>query len=65
MGYNPHEFGLYSLRAGGAMAAANNGVPGRLLRDMVAGSLMVPKMVMLRVQQNIGWTVCVIFVIII
>ena len=27
LGYNPDNFGLHSLRAGGATAAANNGVP--------------------------------------
>ena len=32
LGYNPDEFGLLSLRAGGAMAAANNGVPGHLFK---------------------------------
>ena len=32
LGYNPDEFGLHSLRAGGATAAANNGVPDRLLK---------------------------------
>ena len=26
LGYNPDDFGLHSLRAGGATAAANNGV---------------------------------------
>ena len=29
LGYNPDEFGLHSLRAGGATAAANAGVPDR------------------------------------
>ena len=32
LGYNPDIFGLHSLRAGGATAAANNGVPDRLFK---------------------------------
>ena len=32
LGYNPLEFGLHSLRAGGATAAANNGVSDRLFK---------------------------------
>ena len=32
LGYNPDEFGLHSLRAGGATAAANSGVPDRLFK---------------------------------
>ena len=32
LGYDPDEFGLHSLRAGGATAAANNGVPDRLFK---------------------------------
>ena len=30
--YDPDRFGLHSLRAGGATAAANNGVPDRLFK---------------------------------
>ena len=30
--YDPDNFGLHSLRAGGAIAAANNGVPDRLFK---------------------------------
>ena len=32
LGYDPDKFGLHSLRAGGATAAANNGVPDRLFK---------------------------------
>ena len=32
LGYNPDEFDLHSLRAGGATAAANSGVPDRLFK---------------------------------
>ena len=32
LGYQPDEFGLHSLRAGGASAAANAGVPDRLFK---------------------------------
>ena len=32
LGYQPEEFGLHSLRAGGASAAANAGVPDRLFK---------------------------------
>ena len=32
LGYNPDEFGLHSLRAGGAIAAANSGVPDHLFK---------------------------------
>ena len=32
LGYNPTEFGLHSLRAGGATTAANAGVPDRLFK---------------------------------
>ena len=32
LGYQPDEFGLHSLRAGGASAAANAGVPNRLFK---------------------------------
>ena len=32
LGYNPNEFGVHSLRAGGATKAANAGVPDRLFK---------------------------------
>lgn len=32
LNYDPDKFGLHSLRAGGATAAANNGVPDRLFK---------------------------------
>ena len=32
LGYNPKQYGLHSLRAGGASAAANAGVPDRLFK---------------------------------
>ena len=32
LGYDPKQFGLHSLRAGGATAAANAGVPDRLFK---------------------------------
>ena len=32
LGYNPDEFGVHSLQAGGAMKAANAGVPDRLFK---------------------------------
>ena len=32
LGYNPDDFGLHSLRVGGATAAANNGVSDRLFK---------------------------------
>ena len=32
LGYNPDNFSLHSLQAGGATAAANNGVPNRLFK---------------------------------
>jgi len=32
LGYDPEIYGLHSLRAGGATAAANNGVPDRLFK---------------------------------
>ena len=32
MGWDPSQFGMHSLRAGGATAAANAGVPDRLFK---------------------------------
>ena len=32
LGFDPKQFGLHSLRAGGASAAANAGVPDRLFK---------------------------------
>ena len=32
LGYNPTEFGLHSLQAGGATMAVNAGVPDRLFK---------------------------------
>ena len=32
LGYDPKQYGLHSLRAGGATAAANAGVPDRLFK---------------------------------
>ena len=32
LGYDPDKFGLHSLHAGGATAAANNGMPDRLFK---------------------------------
>ena len=32
LGYDANKFGLHSLRAGGATAAANSGVPDRLFK---------------------------------
>ncbi len=32
LGYDPKQFGLHSLRAGGASTAANAGVPDRLFK---------------------------------
>ena len=32
MGWDPSQFGMHSLRAGGATAAGNGGVPDRLFK---------------------------------
>ena len=32
LGFDPKQFGLHSLRSGGATAAANSGVPDRLFK---------------------------------
>ena len=32
LGFDPKQFGLHSLRSGGAIAAANSGVPDRLFK---------------------------------
>ena len=42
MGLNSKEFGLHSLRSGGATVAANAGVPDRL-RDMGDGCLKMQR----------------------
>ena len=55
LGYNPLDFGLHSLRAGRAPAAANNGVLDRLLSAMGGGELTRPSMAMWRTQLTTGW----------
>ena len=51
LGFPAHEFGLHSLRAGGATAAANAKVPDRLFKN---GSLRMLKMDMLRTAWIVG-----------
>ena len=43
LGLNPTQFGLHSLRAGGASAAANAGISDRLFKSMVGGDPTVPR----------------------
>ena len=50
LGYNPANYGLHSLRAGGATAAANSWVPDRLFKGMGAGSRKMPKTAILKIQ---------------
>ena len=59
VGMDPRLFGKHSLRAGGAMAAANAGVPDRLFKRH--GSLSRPKMVTF--SKNLGYSsACSVFV---
>ena len=48
IGLPKSKFGLHSLRAGGASAAANSGVPDRLFTRHGRWVLIEPKMVILR-----------------
>ena len=54
LGMDPKQFGMHSLRAGGATAAANAGMPDRLFKRHVAGNQSQPKMAMLRTQWRGG-----------
>ena len=49
LGFPAGFYGLHTLRAGGATAAANGGIPDRLLRDMAAGNLIQSRMVMSKI----------------
>ena len=49
LGCNHMEFGLHSLRAGGATKAANMGVPNRLFNGTATGNRKTPKMAMLMI----------------
>ena len=44
-GFPAESYGLHSLRASGATAAANGGVPDILFKDMATGDLTLPRMV--------------------
>ena len=44
LGYEPKAFGMHSLHAGGATAAANAGVPDRLFKRHGRWNLNQPKM---------------------
>ena len=46
LGLDTKVYGLHSLRSGGATAAANAGVPDRLLSDMDAGKARMRKTAM-------------------
>ena len=46
IGLQKDKFGLRSLRASGATAAANNGIQDACSKDMAAGGLKPPRMVM-------------------
>ena len=43
LGPDPKQFGLHSLRAGGASAAANAGVPDRWFKRHGSGSRRMPR----------------------
>ena len=47
LGMDPKQFGMHSLRVGGATAAANTGMPDRLFKRHDQSQ---PKMAMLRTQ---------------
>ena len=56
LGHSPDKFGQHSLRAGGAIAAANAGVQDRLLRDMGSGDLKEQRIAMWRIPpRNVYW----------
>ena len=58
LGLDKNNFGLHSLRAGGATNAANAGVSDRLLKkNMADGKLIKPKMDML---EKI-WNLCCLY----
>ena len=44
LGLGPKQFGLHSLRSGGASATENAGVPDAGLRGMAGGSQRMPRM---------------------
>ena len=44
LGLGPKQFGLHSLRSGGASATENAGVPDTGLRGMAGGSQRMPRM---------------------
>lgn len=48
LGLESGNFGLHSLRSGGATAAASNGITDRLFKNMVDGNPRKPKMAMFR-----------------
>ena len=52
LGFDSSQFGLHSLRAGGATSAANAGVPDRLLNAMAIGGLSQPKMAPLKIHMR-------------
>ena len=52
LNYYPDKFGLHSLRAGSATAAANNGMPVAPSKGMVAGSPILLKMAMSKIEIN-------------
>ena len=54
LGYPAVEFGLHSLRAGGATAVANAGVPDRLFKRHGGGGWTMLKMAQLSVFKSIG-----------
>ena len=55
LGHSSDGFGLHSLRAGGASAAAQAGIPDHLLSSMRGGAQKLPRMVILRTLRR---TVC-------
>ena len=54
LGMDPKQLGMHSLRAGRATAAANAGVPDRMLNALVVGGPRQPKMAMLRTLLSTG-----------
>ena len=50
LGFDPKQFGLHSLRMGGATAAANAWVPDYLFKRHTNGSSSLPRMAMWKTQ---------------
>jgi len=54
LGFPAEFFGLHSLRSGGAMAAANAGVPDRHFKGTAGVIQRTPRMAMLKTVLRIG-----------